>query len=63
MKIDYRKRFLKELSKIPTEIRSSIESFVFKELPKANSIFELDILCFFWKQRIKINPNNPVYPV
>ena len=36
MKIDYRKRFLKELSKIPTEIRSSIESFVFKELPKAN---------------------------
>jgi len=41
MKINYRKRFLKELSKIPTEIRSSIESFVFKELPKANSIFEL----------------------
>jgi len=41
MKTDYRKRFLKELSKIPTEIRSSIESFVFKELPKANSIFEL----------------------
>ncbi len=41
MEIDYRKRFLKELSKIPTEIRSSIESFVFKELPKANSIFEL----------------------
>ncbi len=41
MKIDYRKRFLKELSKIPTEIRSSIENFVFKELPKANSIFEL----------------------
>jgi len=41
MKIDYRKRFLKELSKIPTEIRSSIESFVFKELPKANSIIEL----------------------
>ena len=41
MKIDYRKRFLKEPSKIPTEIRSSIESFVFKELPKANSIIEL----------------------
>ena len=41
MKIDYRKRFLKDLSKIPTEIRSSIENFVFKELPKANSIFEL----------------------
>ena len=41
MKTDYRKRFLKDLSKIPTEIRSSIESFVFKELPKANSIFDL----------------------
>jgi len=40
MRIVYRKRFLKELSKIPTEIRSSIESFVFKELPEANTIFE-----------------------
>lgn len=41
MKIDYRKRFLKELSNIPSGIRSRMENFVFEELPKANSIFEL----------------------
>ena len=41
MKIEYRKKFLKELSKIPIGERLRIESFVFKELPKANSIFEL----------------------
>ena len=41
MKIDYRKRFLKELSKIPTEVRSNIENFVFKELPEAKSVFEM----------------------
>ena len=41
MKVRFRKRFLKELSKIPKAERSNIELFVFKELPKANSIFEL----------------------
>ena len=41
MKIEYRKKFLKELSKIQIKDRSRIESFVFKELPEANSIFEL----------------------
>ena len=41
MKIEYRKNFLKELSKIHIKERSRIESFVFKELPEANSIFEL----------------------
>ena len=40
MKIEYRKKFLKELSKIPVEKRSRMERFVFKELPEANSIFE-----------------------
>jgi len=44
MKIGYRKRFLKELSKIPSEIRSRMENFVFEELPRANSIFELGII-------------------
>jgi len=44
MKTDYRKRFLKELSKIPSEIRSRIEDFVFEKLPKVNSIFELGIV-------------------
>ena len=41
MKIDYRKRFLRELSKIPSRVRLQMETFVFEELPKANSIFEL----------------------
>ena len=41
MRIVYRKRFLKELSKIPTETRLRIEQLVFKELLEANSIFEL----------------------
>ncbi len=41
MKIEYREKFLKDLSKIHSGERLRIESFVFKELPKANSIFEL----------------------
>ena len=41
MKIEYRKKFLKELSKIHIRERSRIEAFVFKDLPEANSIFEL----------------------
>jgi len=41
MRIVYRKRFLKELSKIPTETRLRVEQFVFKELLEANSMFEL----------------------
>ena len=40
MKIEYRKKFLKELSRIPADIRSRMERFVFEELPEANSIFE-----------------------
>ena len=41
MKIEYRKKFLKEPSKIPKGERSKIKNFVFEELPEANSIFEL----------------------
>jgi mRNA interferase RelE/StbE len=44
MKTDYRKRFLKDLSEIPSETRSRIEDFVFEKLPKVNSIFELGIV-------------------
>jgi len=44
MKIDYRKNFLKELSKIPSETRLRMEDFVFEKLPKANSIFEIGIV-------------------
>ena len=44
MKIDYRKSFLKEPSKIPSETRLRMENFVFEELPEANSIFEIGIV-------------------
>ena len=40
MKIEYRKRFLKELAKIPSKNRIKIEKFVFEELPELDSIFE-----------------------
>ena len=44
MIVEYRKRFLKELSKIPTETRLKIEKFVFEDLPKAESIYEAGII-------------------
>ena len=44
MKIEYRKKFLKELSRIPTKIRLKIEHFVFEELPKSDTIFESGII-------------------
>ena len=44
MIVEYRKRFLKELSKIPSQTRLKIEKFVFEELPKANSIYEVGII-------------------
>ncbi len=40
MKVEYRKRFLKELSRIPSPIRKEIEAFVFEELLKYNTLFE-----------------------
>ena len=44
MNVVYRKRFLKELSKIPSETRSRIESFIFKDLQDANSISEIGVI-------------------
>lgn len=44
MKIQYRKGFLKELSKIPSGTRSKIETFVFQELPEANSVSDVGII-------------------
>lgn len=37
MKVDYRKRFLKELSKIPSPIRQEIETFIFNDIPALNN--------------------------
>ena len=41
MKVKYRKKFLKELSQIPSQQRVKMERFVFKELPQAESIHKL----------------------
>lgn len=38
MKIVYRKRFLKELAKIPEKYRKQIEEFVFNDATRINSI-------------------------
>jgi hypothetical protein len=38
--INYQKRFLKELAKIPSKRREQIEQFVFKEVPGMDSVFD-----------------------
>ena len=38
MKVVYKKRFLKELAKIPSEQRRKIEHFVFEDAPALTSI-------------------------
>ena len=40
MKIEYRKKFLKELAKIPLQYRETIENFVFEYLPNLKSLSE-----------------------
>ncbi|MDO9530394.1 MAG: type II toxin-antitoxin system RelE/ParE family toxin [Syntrophales bacterium] len=40
MKVQYKNKFLKELSKIPSKTRKDIEHFVFTEVPNSKSIFE-----------------------
>lgn len=40
MKIHYSKKFLKQLARIPSDIRTKIELFVFEELPCATSVAE-----------------------
>ena len=42
MEIRYRKKFLKELSKIPLETRRKIENFVFETLPHAHTVDEIE---------------------
>lgn len=38
MRIEYRRKFLKELSRIPLPHRTNIEKFVFEDLPNLKSI-------------------------
>ncbi len=41
MKVEYSKKFLKQLATVPSDIRSKIENFVFEELLSASSIYEM----------------------
>ncbi|MDI1229540.1 MAG: type II toxin-antitoxin system RelE/ParE family toxin [Methylobacter sp.] len=41
MKVEYSKKFLKQLAAVPSDIRSKIESFVFEELVSTSSIYEI----------------------
>jgi mRNA interferase RelE/StbE len=38
LRVAYRKRFLKDLARVPGELRPRIEQFVFNELPAATSV-------------------------
>ena len=40
MKIIYKKRFLKELAKLPLEARKAVEKFAFEEVPKLKDLGE-----------------------
>lgn len=40
MKVKYRKKFLKQLSKLPPDVRTKIEKFVFVELPAIQALGE-----------------------
>jgi mRNA interferase RelE/StbE len=44
LKVEYRKRFLKDLSRIPAKVRVKIEKFAFTELPPAESISQIGIV-------------------
>ena len=41
MRVKYHKRFLKELSKIPSKNRTKIEDFAFNEIPQSESIYQI----------------------
>jgi len=41
MNIEYRKKFLKELSKLPNDYAKTIKTFVFDELPTCENLEEV----------------------
>jgi mRNA interferase RelE/StbE len=44
VKVGYRKRFLKQLSRLPAVTRRQVEAFAFEQLPNAQSISELGVI-------------------
>ena len=41
MKVEFRKKFLKDLSQLPTSYRREIEKFVFEDVQTVQNFFEL----------------------
>ena len=41
MEVEYKKKFLKELSKLPAEYAKTIEEFVFDNLPNYSSLSDI----------------------
>ncbi len=41
MEVEYRKKFLKELSKLPAEYAKTIEEFIFDDLPNYSSLSDI----------------------
>jgi len=41
MEVEYKKKFLKELSKLPTEYSKTIEEFIFDDLPNYSSLSDI----------------------
>jgi len=41
MEVEYRKKFLKELSKLPVEYAKTIEEFIFDDLPDYSSLSDI----------------------
>ena len=44
MRVEYRKRFLKDLAAVPGEQRSKIEQFAFEQVPGAESLASLQVV-------------------
>ena len=38
MEVTYKKKFLKQLAKLPPQVRSDVENFVFSELPEGDNL-------------------------
>lgn len=41
MEVEYRKKFLKELSKLPAEYAKAIEEFIFDDLPSYSTLSDI----------------------
>jgi mRNA-degrading endonuclease RelE of RelBE toxin-antitoxin system len=59
MEIEYRKKFLKELSKLPNDYAKTIEDFVFDELPTCKNFEEVGKIEKMKGYKLQILPLKP----